>query len=259
MNRITRTPIRNTILRPLSLIGLTLLLALSVAAQDDPKLKTSDKELKYKSEDLKIKEKKEETKIKSDDLKIKDEKDERKVKATVTPMETTSKESVEITTGETHVRVKEHAKPMNSTPQVEPVVTGKAPEQIAIPATTVKKTVTRKYTAKKAVARKPVIGSKTRVAPKVIVRTKIVKDTVYVPSPPERIVTTQTEYIHDTVSMTRVDTVTKVVTQNTYSGYDVPKGDFKKVKLSKDKKTGEVYMKTKSKDGKQETEKIKQE
>lgn len=74
---------KNTMLRSLSLLGISLAMAFSVAAQDVPKVKTSDKEDKYKSEDLKMKQKKEEYKYKSDELKKKDEKEERKVKAKV--------------------------------------------------------------------------------------------------------------------------------------------------------------------------------
>ena len=84
-----------------------------------------------------------------------------------------------------------------------------------------------------------------RPAVKYVTRTKLVRDTVFVPSDP--IVRTNTEYIHDTVELTRVDTFTKVQTQNTYTGYRVPRGNFKKVTLKRDKNTGEVYMKRKGK------------
>jgi hypothetical protein len=36
-----------------------------------------------------------------------------------------------------------------------------------------------------------------------------------------------------------------VNTENTYTGYRVPRGNFKKVKLKKDKANGDVWMKRK--------------
>ena len=89
-----------------------------------------------------------------------------------------------------------------------------------------KKTATRKGSSHKRIA-----ARKTNTARKYVVRTKIVKDTVFVPSPPETVVSTQTDYVHDTVLVTRTDTVVKTQTANTYAGYSVPRGDFKKVKL----------------------------
>ena len=255
---------KTKMIRSLSLFCIFLVMALSVAAQEDTKVKTSDKVSKYKSEglkikdkkdeekyksaDLKIKNKEDEEKYKSADLKIKDKEDERKVKAKVKPMQKTYSERTRIKTGETQVRVKEHLEQVDAAPaEPEPA----AAEQVAvakIPAT-VKKTTTRKYTAKKAV-----VHTAARKTPhRYIVRTKIVRDTVFVPSPPERVVST--EYKHDTVSVTRVDTVVKMQTQNTYTGYRVPRGDFKKVKLKRDKNNGDVWMKRKEKDGKTETDK----
>jgi hypothetical protein len=69
---------KNTMIKSLSLLGISVMMALSVAAQDVPKIKVTDDETKYKSEDLKIKDKKEkESKYKSDDVKIKDKKDKK--------------------------------------------------------------------------------------------------------------------------------------------------------------------------------------
>jgi hypothetical protein len=245
---------KNRILRPITLLGISLMMALGVSAQE-PKVKVSDKEYKYKSEDLKIKEKKEETKYKSEDLKMKDEKDERKLKAKVKPMKATMKERTEVKTGATQVMTKEHMQSITSKPEIaEPVVT----DPVATPkvATTVKKAPAGKQKASKSTAQKRTAARKSGKTPKYVVRTKIVRDTVYVPSPPERIVSTQTEYVRDTVIITRVDTVLKVQTTNTYTGYRVPSGDFKKVKLKRDKDDGEVWMKRKEKDGKIKTEKL---
>lgn len=228
---------KNTLIRSLSLIGISLLMTLSVAAQEDPKLKVNDKEGKFKSEDLKLKaEKEKEAKYKSDELKGKDKKGEVKVKGITRPMRATSTINTEMRTGETQVRTKEQIEPINTN---EVVVEPAAPSQIAV-----SKPAVRKYTHKKTV-HKYVATRKTNTRPKYIVRTKVVRDTVFVPSAPEKIVSTQTKYIHDTVSVTRVDTVVKMETKNTYTGYSVPRGNFKKVTLKKDKKTGEVYMKRK--------------
>ena len=253
---------KNRMLRSLSLLGISLVMALSVSAQE-PKVKTNDKETKYKSEDLKIKDKKDEdkyksneakikdkkdeTKYKSEDLKIKDEKDERKVKAKVKPMKATKTERTEIKNGETHVRTTEHIAPISVEPAApEPVVA----EQVAVPeiSTTIKKTAIRKHAVHKSIPPKAIVAGKTNTTPrpKYIVRTKIVRDTVFVPSPPERIVST--EYLHDTVTVTRVDTFVKVQKENTYTGYRVPRGNFKKVKLKKDKDGDDVWMKRKTKD-----------
>lgn len=237
---------KRILLKPLSLLGLSLMLGLSVAAQDAPKVKTSEKESKYKSEGLKMKDKKEESKFKADELKMKDEKDERKVKAKVKPMRATSTTRTVLKTGETDVRTTEHMTPLELQP-VPPEQVAAAP--VAVPEMpVVKKPVARKTVATKRVAHKSAPVRKSGTAPRYIVRTKVVRDTVYVPSPPERIVST--EYVRDTVTVTRVDTVFKVQTQNTYTGYKVPRGDFKKVKLKRDKDDGSVWMKRKEKDGK---------
>jgi len=61
---------KNTIARSFSLMGISLMMALSVMAQDVPKEKITGKEDKYKSADLKTKDKKDKKdKYKSDDLK----------------------------------------------------------------------------------------------------------------------------------------------------------------------------------------------
>ena len=232
-------------LRSLSLLGVALAMALSVAAQDQPKVKMSDKETKYKSDDLKIKDKKEEEKYKTADLKVKDEGVKTKVKGMVRPMHITKTERTEIRTGESDVKVTDHILPL-PTETVETVTPVPAvTQQLAVPdaPTVAAKPVhhrVHRYAVSKNVPAK-------RVATKYVVRTKVVRDTVYVPSPPEKLVSTQTEYVHDTVSVTRVDTFLKYQKENTYTGYQVPRGNFKKVKLKKDK-DDEVWMKRKGKD-----------
>jgi hypothetical protein len=237
---------KNTMLRSLTLLGISLVMALSVAAQEDSKVKTSDKESKYKSEDLKIKAKKEEGKYKAEDLKIKDEGEARKVKGRARPMQKTKMERTEIKTGETQVQTKEHMEPIEPVtaepPANEPVVG----EQLTVPTVTTpaKKTVTHKYAASKSMHHKPT-ASRTNSRPRYIVRTKTVRDTVFVASPPEKVVSTQTEYVHDTVTVTRVDTVEKMQKENIYTGYRVPRGNFKKAKLKKNRDDDEVWMKRK--------------
>ena len=260
---------KNTMLKSISLLGISVMMALSVAAQE-PKVKTTDKESKYKSEDLKIKDKtdkdkyktddakikdkEDETKYKSADMKIKNKKDETKIKGKVKPMQRSMRERTVIKTGETHVKTQEHIESLDVTPATEPVVAEQEPVQVPDISATVKKSTVRKHTVRKHVAPKTAVVSKTTTPVKYITRTKIVRDTVYVPSPPETVV--QKEYVHDTVSLSRVDTVIKVQTQNTYTGYSVPRGNFKKVKLKRDKETGDVYMKRKTKDG-NDKEKVK--
>jgi hypothetical protein len=165
------------------------------------------------------------------------------VKARVKPMRPTTTVRTVVKTGETQIRAKEHLAPL----PVEPTASTPAPvvsEKVAVPKTAaVKKTSTRKYATSKRSHHKRT-AARTHKAHRYIVRTKIVRDTVYVPSPPERVVTTQPVYIHDTVFVTRVDTVLHMRTTNTYGGYRVPRGDFKKVKLKRDK-DGEVWMKRK--------------
>jgi len=220
------------------------MMAISVIAQEPAKLKANDKEAKYKSEDLKVKSKKEEGKYKATDLKMKDEKEKGKVKAVVHPMHRTMMQQTDLKTGETQVKTKEQierieAPVLPATPAEPTVATQLTVPEIPAP---VKKVAVHKHLAAKSTYRKPVAVRKTN-APRYVVRTKVVKDTVYVPSLP--IVTTNTEYIHDTVEVTRVDTFTKVQTQNTYTGYNVPRGNFKKVKLRKDKYDDGVHMKRK--------------
>jgi hypothetical protein len=257
---------KNTMLRSLSLLGIGLMLSLSVAAQKEPKVKTSEDETKYKSEnlktkqkkdenkyksaDIKVKEKKDETKYKGDDMKMKDEDDKRKLKARVEPMERTRREHTVIKTGEPDVMTKQHIeRVVIPPPEPAPVVAAPiAPPKVEAP---VKKATPRKYAARKA-------APKRNTGQKVVYRTKVVRDTVFVPTPPERVVSVEKEFIHDTVSITRVDTVFRMATENTYTGYSVPRGDFKKVKLKTDD-DGEVWMKRKEKDGKVKSEKVKRE
>ena len=243
---------KTTMIRSLSVFCVFLMMALSVAAQEDTKMKTSDKESKYKSEDLKIKDKKDEEKYKSADLKmkdkkdeekyksadlkIKDKKDERKIKGRVKPMQTTMKERTEMKTGETQVRVQEHPEPLVAPVVSEPVV--QEPVAVTKIPAPVKNVAVRKHTV-----RKTALATRSNKRPRYIVRTKIVRDTVFVPSPPEKVVST--EYLHDTVSVSRVDTVIKMQNENTYTGYRVPAGNFKKVKLKRDKNNGDVWMKRK--------------
>jgi hypothetical protein len=237
---------KNRMLRSVSLLCISLMMALSVIAQEPAKLKANDKESKYKSEDLKIKEKKEEGKYKATDLKMKDEKAKGKVKARVHPMHRTRVEETDMKTGETQVRTKEHIQPVEEPvlPEVTPAEPTTAAE-LKVPETPApeKKVAVHKHVAKRSTYNKSLAARKPHAAPKYIVRTKVVKDTVYVPSEP--IVKTNTEYVHDTVELTRVDTFTKVNTENTYTGYRVPRGNFKKVKLKKDKANGDVWMKRK--------------
>jgi hypothetical protein len=240
------------------------MMAVSAVAQDQPKVKVNDNEVKIKSDDekvklqkeenkyktdgLKVKDNENELKVKGDGLKIKDNENERKVKATVAPMRPTSTERVEMKTGATQVKSTEHVAPL---PQERVTIERADPMPVAVQpvtvskSTDVKKSSTHKRVAAKSTTPKRVAARKS-TAPKTIVRTKLVRDTVtvYVPGPTERVVSTQTEYVHDTVTVTRVDTVVRMQTNNTYSGYSVPRGDFKKVKLKKDK-DGEVHMKRK--------------
>ena len=268
---------KNKIIRSLSLFGLSLMMGFSVAAQEGVKVKTGDEEVKYKSQDaklkvqeeeskykskdLKVKANNEESKLKSDDrkvkvqdqeskyksadLKVKENENETKIKGTVRPMKRTKREQTEMKIGETQVRTREHITPIE-TEKVTPSTTPATLEQVDVSKTTatVKKIAPRKYAAKKGTYHKRTAARKSNKAPKTIVRTKVVRDTVFVPSPAERIVSTQTEYVRDTVFVHRVDTVVKTQTTNTYAGYPVPAGDFKKVKLKKDK-DGEVQMKRK--------------
>lgn len=218
------------------------MMGLSVMAQQPSKIKAKDKEDKYRTEDLKIKAK--EKTGTSTDLKM-TEKDKGKVKGIVHPMHRTMFEQTQLRTGETQVRTKQHVERVEQAdvPEVTPAEPTMAAEVSVNPTPApVKKVAARKHV----VSHKPVATRKLRTAPKTIVRTKVVRDTVFVPSEP--IVKTNTEYIHDTVELTRVDTFTKVQTQNTYTGYRVPRGNFKKVTLKRDKNTGEVYMKRKGKD-----------
>lgn len=230
---------RHTITKALSLLGISVITALQVAAQDAPKAKVTDQEAKYKSEYAKTKEEKNEIKDKSPDLKVKDEKKETKIKGVVRPMRVIATETAELKTGETNVKVQEHVTPL-------PVTTKVVSEQPVVEQVPVTKPVTTTVVAKKKVYRKNVAAvRKPNTGVKYVVRTKVVRDTVFVPSAPERIVTTETEYVHDTVIVTRVDTVEKTQKVNTYTGYSVPRGNFKKVILTKDRKTGEVKMKRK--------------
>jgi hypothetical protein len=237
---------KHTMLKTLSILGISLMMTASVAAQEEPKVKVNDNEYKYKSEDLKMKGNEEESKYKAKDLKIKENDEERKVKGKVKPMRLTTTERTVMKTGETQIRAKEQLAPINTLEPVVPAPTPVVVEQVAVPktASTVKKTGTRKYAAKKSTARKHIAARKSSTAPRTIVRTKIVRDTVYVPSPPPQMLATQTEYVHDTVFITRVDTVLRMQSTNNYAGYRVPAGDFKKVKLKKDK-DGDVWMKRK--------------
>lgn len=247
---------KNSIVRSLSLLGISLMMTLSVAAQDVPKEKITDKEDKYKSEDLKtkdkkdkkdkyktadlkIKDKKDESKVKEEAMKIKEDGNERKIKGRVRPMAASRSEQSELRTGEEHVTTTEHFDPLITD---EPVVSEPSVAPVVVPEVTapVKKTYAHKYTHRKSTPVKYAANSSNR--PRYIVRTKVVRDTVFVPGEP--VVTTQTQYIHDTVSVTRVDTFIKAEKENTYTGYRVPNGDFKKVKLKKDN-DGDVWMKRK--------------
>jgi|GEM_PF-3608162 hypothetical protein len=215
---------------------------------DDDKVKVKKDEIKVKSGDEKYKYKKDEIKYKTDDLKVKDEKGERKIKGVVEPMQPTLTERTHVTTGETNVTTKTHVEKMNDRTVIPaPAVVPQVPVAKA-PAPAPKKTTTRKYAARKTTPKKST-GART------VVRTKVVRDTVFVPTPPETIVHTEREVVRDTVTVTRVDTVVKIQKENTYTGYAVPQGNFKKVKLKRDD-NGEVWMKRKDSDGKTKTEKL---
>ena len=272
---------KNVKLKSLTLLGMSLMLSVSVLAQEQPKVKTSEDEtkikwendskikekkdeikykpndddkvkvkkdeIKVKSGDDKYKHKKDEIKYKTEDLKVKDEKGERKIKGVVEPMQPTLTERTHVSTGETNVTTKTHVEKMNDRTVIPaPVVTPPAPVAKA-PEPAPKKTTTRKYAARKTTPKKS--GARN------VVRTKVVRDTVFVPTPPETIVHTEREVIRDTVTVTRVDTVVKIQKENTYTGYSVPQGNFKKVKLKRDD-NGEVWMKRKDSDGKTRTEKL---
>lgn len=263
-----RTVMKTTMLKILFLLYISLAVATSGMAQDETKLKSNDKESKYKSKDLKVKDKKDETKYKGDEsktkdkkgelkykgdaMKVKDKKGEKKIKGKVTPMTKTMTERTETRMGKTEVRTREHMEPVVvEQPTPQPAVT----PEVAVPP--LPEPAAPKHVTRKTAYHRPA-AHKTNTARKYIVRTKVVRDTVFVPSPPEQIVTKQTEYVHDTVTMTRVDTVLKIQNENTYTGYRVPRGNFKKVKLRRDKATDDVWMKRKEKDGKIKTEKIKE-
>jgi hypothetical protein len=232
---------KNRMLRSLSLLCIPVMMALSVSAQQPSKLKAKDKDNKYRTEDLKIKDK--EKGGKYTDYKV-TEKDKGKVKGIVHPMNRTMYERTDLKSGETQVRTKQHIERVEEPlPEVTPatpiVATEVSVNPMPLPE---KKVAVHKRVAPKTMHKSVAVR---RPAVKYVTRTKLVRDTVFVPSDP--IVRTNTEYIHDTVELTRVDTFTKVQTQNTYTGYRVPRGNFKKVTLKKDKNTGEVYMKRKGK------------
>jgi hypothetical protein len=251
-------------LKSLSLLGLSTIMALSVSAQsqpkikenangetkyksDDVKIKTNENEQKYKSDGVKVKSNDNEYKYKSDDLKVKTNENETKIKGQVAPMRRTATERTDVKTGETQVITKEHMEPINTqtTTTVEPAAVGVEQREIPKEATAVRKVAARKTTSRpKTSPTRRLAARKPSTAPRTIVRTKVIRDTVMVPSPPERVVVTNTEVVRDTVLVTRVDTVEKTQVVNTYNGYNVPRGDFKKVKLKKDK-DGNVYMKRK--------------
>jgi hypothetical protein len=217
-------------LRSLSLFGVSVILALSAAAQEEPKVKINDHEYKYKSEDVKVKLQREEDKYKTPGLKIKDNGRERKVKGWVKPMRITTTERTVIKTGETQVATTEHLAP--ATASVEPATPKTA---------TVKKSATRKYASRKATSQKRIAARKTNSKHRYAVHRKAVRHSA---SQPKQVAAVQTVYVHDTVFITRVDTVLRLQRMNTYSGYRVPRGDFKKVKFKRDN-DGRVWMKRK--------------
>ncbi len=221
---------KTTFLKTLSLLGVTALMAVNASAQE-PKEKFNHHEYKYKSGDYKVKEQKDESKYKGSAYKEKVNSNERKVKKLVRPMRPTSSEETTIITGETRVTATE---PSRTT--IEQVTMNAAQDEAVTKTKSVRKSTTRHYAAHRSPARKHYAVRKTKSTHKyAAVRTKIVK---------EPIVTTRTEYVHDTVFVTRVDTVMKIQRMNTYAGYRIPRGDFKKVKLKRDKE-GRVWMKRK--------------
>jgi hypothetical protein len=223
---------KGTILRSVSALGLSLIISLSATAQDEPKVKNNHHEWKYKSNDLKVKLQKDEDKYKAGDLKIKENSNERKVKGYVKPMRLTKSEKVMVKTGETTVW---------TSPHQEAAMTSE--DQSTTETASVKKSTTRKYAAR-GVHHKRTAARKTSSTHKYAMHKKTVRHyAAHTASQPEKIVK-QTEYLHDTVFVTRVDTVVRIERMNTYAGYRVPRGDFKKVKLKRDR-DGRVWMKRK--------------
>lgn len=221
---------KTTILKTLSLLGVTAMLALNATAQE-PKEKYGHHEYKYKSGNYKVKEQKDESKYKGTAYKEKENSNEKKVKKLVRPMRLTATEETSIRTGETQVTTSD---PSRVT--IEQTTMNTSREVATTKTKAVKKSSMRHYAAHKRPMHKHYAARKTKSTHKyAAVRTKIVRDTV---------VATKTEYIRDTVFVTRVDTVMKIQRMNTYAGYRVPRGDFKKVKLKRDKE-GRVWMKRK--------------
>jgi hypothetical protein len=251
---------KNTFLGTIVIFGASIMLSTAVSAQE-PKTKIEKHENKYKSEGLKVKEEKKESKYKSEDLKVKEEKKETKVKGTLRPVSgTRMTEHTEKITGKTEITPVESKEVKSVTMETlqTPVVAEKTETVKAI---TAKKKVAyagRRHVAKRSnnaykktsTARRNTAARKYATRVKTVIKT--VRDTVYVPSQPETLVST--EYVHDTVLVTRVDTVLKIQKAASYSGYRIPRGDFKKIKLKKDKDSDEVQMKKKMKHGKRERE-----
>jgi hypothetical protein len=215
------------------MLGVCLMMAASASAQQEPKEKVGKHEYKYKSDDLKVKLQKDEDKYKAGSLKVKENSNERKVKSLVKPMRISKTEQTTIKTGETQVWTSRHEAPSATNE-----------ETTATKTSTVRKSGGRKYAAR-STAHRRTAARKTSTARKYAAHTRKARHhRTYAASQQQRVTATQPQYIHDTVYVTRVDTVVRIQRMNTYSGYRVPRGDFKKVKLKRDK-DGRVWMKRK--------------
>jgi hypothetical protein len=233
---------KTRIFKQVLLLGATVLLSTGTFAQD--KYKTNKNETKYKTSGYKVKENKNETKI----------------KGTLVRPKVFDKSTVvteERKTGQTQVRTKETLIPLDSRTVADekPVVATAEP----IDMKTIKKSTTvakkKSYAkARKAPARK--VAARKTPARKLYAAAKpqIIRDTVYIEKEPETRVVTNTEFVRDTVVVSRVDTVFRT---QSFTGYRMPSVNYKKLKLKKD--GNEIYMKKKTEDGKWIKEKFEDE
>lgn len=220
-------------MKSLSLLSAALMMMLSAAAQQEPKEKVGHHEYKYKSDDLKVKLQKDEDKFKTGSLKVKENCCERKVKGWVKPMRVTRTEKTMIKTGETQVWTSTHPAPDMTTNQTTETKT-----------TSVRKATTHRY-AGRMKSHKRLAARKTSAKHRYAAHTRKVRHyAAHSSNRQSAAVAVQPQYLHDTVFVTRVDTVVRLERMNTYSGYRVPRGDFKKVKLKRDR-DGRVWMKRK--------------
>jgi hypothetical protein len=208
------------------------MIAAAAHAQSEPKVKNNHHEWKYKSDDYKVKLQKDEDKFKTPGLKIKENSNERKIKGYVKPMRLTKTEKTIVKTGETQTWTSRQDNP-----------TMMSDERTATETKQIRKHNTRRYAAKTS-AHKRVAVRKTSKQHKYAFHKKTMKHYAAHTTRQQTKVVKETQYVHDTVFVTRVDTVIKIQRMNTYSGYRVPRGDFKKVKFKRDR-DGRVWMKRK--------------